>query len=457
VKPKQQLLQSLTAHVEKHAPSAFWVAYSGGLDSTVLLYLAQQVADHFPGVALKAVHVHHGLLAEADSWVTHCQVFCDRLAIPLSVCHVDARPEKGQSPEAAARDARYTALRGLMASGDTVLLAHHQEDQAETVLLQLLRGAGPRGLSGMAEESVLGEGFKLRPLLGCSRAQLLAIAEQYALSWIEDPSNVSTDFDRNFLRQSLIPQLRQRWPGLSKSLSRSAALCGEADQLIELMAMQDLNTVLVSNTENKSVPPFETTGLYIPALLTLPIERRHNVLRRWCRLKDLPLPALVHLQGIDNTVLAAREDAQPLLQWPGAEARRYQQRLFLARPLSTPQTLDQSWDLARPLNLGDGRYLVAQPASGRGLAREFVLSAPLRVSFREGGEQIQPQGDSHTRTLHKLFQRAGVPPWERDRIPLLWQGKQLLAVVGYWLAAACVAGDGEPGVQFVVTESNSET
>ncbi|MGB5260270.1 MAG: tRNA lysidine(34) synthetase TilS, partial [Gammaproteobacteria bacterium] len=223
-------------------PAAWQVAFSGGLDSSVLLHAMATLRERF-AITLGAVHVHHGLQADADAWANHCRRVCAGYDIPLSVLHADARPVQGESPEAAARHARYTALADWLAPDHCLLTAQHQDDQAETLLLQLLRGAGVHGLASMPVCTAFGEGTHFRPLLLLRRAALHDYALAAGLEWIEDPSNAETGIDRNFLRHAVMPLLQSRWPALSGNLSRSAAHAAEAAGLLDVLAADDRQAV----------------------------------------------------------------------------------------------------------------------------------------------------------------------------------------------------------------------
>lgn len=404
-----------------------WVAYSGGCDSHVLLHLLSQLRKSAP-FEFKAVYVDHGLSPNAAQWGEHCRVVCAELAVEIITLNVDATPQDGASPEAAARHARYTAITELLQPGDTLCTAHHQEDQAETLLLQLLRGAGPKGLSGMPLSSVLGQATQLRPLLGISQPQILAYAEQHGLQWIEDESNADTGFNRNYLRHQIMPRLRQRWPAADATIARSAAHCAEAAQLMETLAQLDFQAVKSESS----------TELEIEALLRLENARQKNLLRYWVHQAGLPLPSEVKLQHIFSDVLTAAEDRAPLLQWPGAEVRRYDGRLYAMAPLPEFDTTRLiPWaDLDRPLDLPDGTTLVCQKTWMLPALSWTKLKAAKKVEvrFRRGGESIRPAGTAHHIELKKLLQQHRMPPWLRHRTPLVFADDRLVQVGGLCIA-----------------------
>lgn len=393
------------------------VAYSGGLDSTVLLHVLAGLRSRPP---LRALHVHHGLLPEAEAWTRHCRAQARELGVVLEVLRVDAAPPPGASPEAAARRARYAALRAHMRPGSALFVAHHADDQAETVLLQLLRGAGPRGLSGMPAEVPFGVGCLVRPLLEWPRAALAAYAEAEGLSWVEDPSNRDPRVDRSFLRMEILPRMRARWPSLARTLGRAAVLQAEAAEILERDARVCLSEVAGPRPGTLSAS----------RLLALPRAHGANLVQQWIRSRGLPVPGRARLERILDDVAAARADAQPCVRWPGGEVRRYRDALYALRPLSELTERLWRWDQRAPLPL---------PALGITLSREALLTAgfelpppeiPLEVRLRRGGERCALGGSPRRRPLGKYFQEAGIPPWERDRMPLIYAGDRLLGVVG---------------------------
>lgn len=429
----EQLRRTLLAAPSSHG---YVVAFSGGLDSQVLLHALAGLRAELSG-PLSAIHVHHGLSPNADQWATLCADVCTQLDVPCRIIHVTARARPGESPEAAARAARYAAFEQVLALGQFLLTAHHQDDQAETLLLMLLRGAGPAGLAGMPLSRPLGQGSLLRPMLSLSRAQLSHYAKAHNLQWVDDESNLDTSYDRNFLRHEVLPLLRQRWPAAAATLTRAAVHQAEANTLLTELAAVDMKSLAGSRADTLSVS----------GLLGLRPERRRNALRHWLRQQALPLPDTAHLLRIEHEVLSARADAVPLVQWPGAEARRYRDDLYAMPPLAPVPAMVLGWDLQAPLSLphGLGR-LEAVRVVGQGISAAHCSGKTLTVTVRQGGERCQPAGRAHTHELRKLMQEAGMPPWERLRTPLLLVDGQLAEVVGQWVCAPFQAAPGEPGV-----------
>jgi len=428
-KPRPSLLSRLPD------ASHYCIAYSGGLDSHVLLHaLTAGAGDH--GARITAVHVDHGLQQQSGDWAVHCRDVCTELGVPFEVLHIDARSRPGESPEAAARRARYQALADWLPKDAVLLTAQHLDDQAETLLLQLFRGAGPRGLAAMPVEAPLGAGRLVRPLLERSRSEILEYASRHRLRWVEDPSNSDTRYDRNLLRRQLLPSIRQRWRGVDKVLARAAALQADQAELATALAGIDLAGCSVVRQ------PAQLDG---KALRRLVRSRQRNLLRHWIDANHLPLPAQVIIDRIIDTVLSARPDASPIVHWPGAEVRRYRQRLYIMSPRPAVDPRQRfTWNLHQPLPLAGG-LLSAAPTTGGGV--RVPQNTPLQVGFRQGGEVLQPTGRAGHHALKKLFQEWQVPEWERARVPLLFSDSALIAVAGFCVCEGFQAMAGEQGFE----------
>lgn len=435
----------LTAHPQIQR---LLVGYSGGLDSHVLLHLLAMHRASWPERTLAAVYVDHGLQAASAAWGEHCARICRKLDIPFRVLQIDARPTPGESPEATARRTRYAALAAELGPDAALLTAHHRDDQAETLLLQLLRGAGPHGLAAMPAATRLGQGWLLRPLLDIERTDLLAYAQVQELRWIEDASNADTGFDRNYLRHEILPLLRERWPAVTRNLARSARLCAEIADWLDVEADADLARVATHRAD----------ALHLPALRELSELRQRNVLRRWLRQLGLPTPDSRQLRHVLHDTLTAGRDRRPCIHWSGGEVRRYRDTLYAMPPLPSHdanQTVVWRPDIDGwpPLELpGIGR-LELRETVGTGLRATALAGASLVVCFRRGGEHFRPVGRRHRQELKKLLQETGIPPWERDRLPLLYRDDTLLAVVGLGIAASTATMPGEPGFLPVLDSS----
>lgn len=398
------------------------VALSGGADSTALLAALAQLRRRCRFV-LRALHVNHGLHPQAADWARHARQLGRRLRVPTRVLRV--RVPRDGSLEAAARDARYAALAGALHDDECLLTAHHLEDQLETVLLQLLRGAGVPGLAAMPERAALGGVPLLRPLLPVPRPLLLAWLHARGLSWVEDPSNTDERFDRNYLRQRIVPLLLARWPAAAQTARRSAAHLAEAQSLLD------------RQTETQLGQAADGAALRVPLLRRLPGPQRRQVLRRWLTRRGLPVPDQSRLQEIALTMLDARADATPLVRWPGAEVRRHGALLHAMPPLpSLPAP--KIWQPRRDALLelpGAGRLRLRPDRHGNLCLDRWP--ARLQVRFRAGGEVLRTAAGSQP--LKDLLQRAGVPPWQRARLPLLYANRTLVAVADLWLDPRHVA------------------
>lgn len=428
----------LLAQLTHYPAPRYWVAYSGGLDSHALLHAMAGLRPHLPGTELHAIHINHALQPDAQQWADHCAEVCAALQIPYRAVHVNATPAAGESPEAAARSARYEALAGVMGNGDALLTAHHRDDQAETLLLQLLRGSGPHGLAAMPACATFGAGVHLRPLLEFTRAQLHHYATQQNLNWIEDQSNFVINYDRNYLRREIMPRLAARWPAVSGTFARSARHAADAAHVLDVLAHNDLAHVAAGRRDTLSVA----------RLKTLDPPRQRNLLHAWFKHLRLPLPAAVHIEHILSDVVAVAADREPCVRWPGAEVRRYRDLMYALAPL-TPH--DSSavlpWDMQDTLTLpGSFGTLSAMPATGKGIKKSLCRNLDVTVRFRHGGECCRPAGRGHIHELRKLFQEAGIPPWQRDRIPLIYAGPHLAAVGDLWVCEPFQAAAGESGL-----------
>lgn len=411
----------------------FLIAYSGGLDSHVLLHLMAQIRAENPKIKLQAIHVNHGLSQNAASWVKHCQKICKELKVHLIIKTLSLKKTPKKSLEAEARKLRYFEFSKLLKKDTFLLTAHNQNDQAETLLLQLFRGAGPKGLAAMPTKMEFASSFLLRPLLSFSRAELQKYAIENKLQWIEDESNTNLNFDRNFIRHKLMPVIQTRWPSVQETLARVARHCGEASELLHELAVDDL--VGVDNT------------LFIKTLLELSPARQRNVLREWLQQLNFPIPSEIKLLQIQNEVLNAPADAKPLIKWEGTEIRRYQNYLYALKPLPT---IDLNWEkiwelksgsLLLPDNLGS---LIAEKKQGSGYLK-LPAKAKVTVRFRREGERCQPAGRMGSHPLKKLMQEWQIPPWQRNRIPLIYFNKQLVAVIGYCICEGYATNKKEEG------------
>lgn len=418
-------------------PRRYIVAYSGGLDSSVLLQAMSHLRNELKA-ELVAVHVNHGLLPASDEWAMQCEACCKKEGLTLLRLELNLEIKKGESIEAVAREARYAAIQSQMAADDLLLTAHHQDDQAETLLLQLMRGCGPSGLAAMPPLAPFGQGQHARPLLDFSREQLQAYACEVGLSWVDDTSNRDSRYDRNFLRQKVMPLLAQRWPAMGRTISRSARHCAEAQALIDEMACSDLD----------KLGGIEAESLSLTALTQLPASRRRALLRAWIRGRGFQLPDTARLDRLQKELFDAAPDRMPMIHWPGVEARRYRDRLYLMPPLSQHDpTLVLPWDGESELPLPTGLGCLSVKLGDGGLDLEKWRAGAIQVCFRRGGERCRPVGRGQSHSLKGLFQEHGLPPWLRDRVPLITIDGQLAAVGDLWLCEPFQAKEGAQGIR----------
>jgi len=404
-------------------PPTVWLAYSGGLDSHVLVHSlagVRHVSDTCLTPSVKVVHINHNISPNSDMWEQHCRKVCENLNLPFYALSISLDLKSGESLEEQARNLRYAKLSSLMEDGDFLLTAHHQNDQAETFLLQLLRGAGVKGLSAMPECKKFGNGFQARPFLNCTREMLHEYAKHHELQWIDDESNLKTEFTRNYIRQELSPILKQRWPDFAANIARSASHCAEANELLEKIAAEDCV---------EATGQFPNT-LSISKLNTLSGARQKNALRYFIVNNNVILPSTAKLQQMQLCILQSRSDKSPIVSWGDFELRRFKDDIFLLQtkdaviPRSevTINLQESTHDIP-----GFGQIQIVK-TQGEGLNNKLKR---LSLRFRKGGETLRLPNRKHHSDLKKLLQQWNVPPWQRDRIPLLFLEKQLIAVVGY--------------------------
>ena len=408
-----RLSEILQRALRAHPHGALCVAYSGGPDSTALLHaLAQLPEAHARG--LRALHVDHGLHPDSRQWSEHCRQLAKEWRVPCLVLRVEVDHAKGYGLEAAARDARYRAFAMSLASDEYLLLGHHRDDQAETVLLKLLRGAGPEGLGGMREARALGQGTLWRPLLDVPRQLLRHYIDAFELPCIDDPSNANSRLSRNFLRHEILPRLSQHWPQAVESIVHSAKLSRSATEALE----RDWRTLQADILDTA------TGSLDAARWLALAPALRHPLLDDWLHARGLSAPTTAQREQIERQCLA-RDGQLPCIRWAGAELHIWKGRLWGLPPQRRVDPLWRASWQGEPLALPDGGSLLLE-APAR-------LQQPLTVGLRQGGEHIRPVGDAHTRELRDLFQQSSMPPWRRAACPLLYAGEELVGVGDRWL------------------------
>jgi tRNA(Ile)-lysidine synthase len=404
------------------------VAFSGGMDSSVLLH----AFANMPGVrahGLRALHVDHGLHQDSASWAERCFSFAERLEVPIDIQRVNVERSAGTGPEDVARSARFAAFEASLRDDERLALGHHRDDQAETVLLKLLRGAGPEGLGAMRHLRHFGKGYLWRPLLDVPRSALRDYAQRHSLHWIDDPSNENTHLRRNYLRTEIIPRLQSHWPHVDAALAHSAQWLRAASDFINAHAVQALARLRGS----------DPSTLQWREWLDLPHALRDPVLRMWLRDLKLPEPSHFHQAELERQLRCAADDKNPCVRWDGAEVRRFRALIYAMPPL---QPVASDWE-----TLWDGSTFDL-PGGGR-LSLEPAASVALTVRYRRGGETLVPSGGRHHRDLRVLLQENGIPSWQRARLPLIYSEERLLAVADLLLSEEGRAWCASNGTRFI--------
>jgi tRNA(Ile)-lysidine synthase len=408
---------------------------SGGLDSVVLLHLLCQLRGKEKLPPLLAVHVNHQISSSADTWGEYCRTLCRELGVDLEVRKVEV-VRQGRGPEAAARDARYRVFEDLLEENETLLLAHHLDDQVETFFLRLLRGAGTQGLSGMPARRSLARGELFRPLLGFQRQQLQEYASANKLQWVEDDSNADMELNRNYLRRQVLPLLEKRWPAYRSSVIRGVDAIREAEYQLQ----EQLGDRLGEATGQD----YGEATLQLSMLEALGVEDASRVLRSWLNHLGFSNPGRDQLREFLDQLVDISPEARPELQTANYAVRRYRDKLYASRSVANEALpAGQALKPGKPLVMPGLGELELVPEEGAGIRAK--VAAQLKVGFRDGGERCHPVGRKHSQTLKKLLQEYRVPPWWRDRLPLLVAGDELVAVADLWVCEGFQALAGEAG------------
>ena len=431
-----QVSQFLSKAISSNISPNLLLAFSGGVDSCVLFHALAQ-AKKTLNFNLQAMHVHHGLSPNADAWADFCAKTCAAYQVPLEVVKVKVEKDAGLGLEAAAREARYQAL--FTAGVDYILLAHHQDDQAETLLLQLLRGAGLKGLSAMASQDP--DRRLLRPLLDISRVEIEAYAKAAQLAWIEDESNLDIQFDRNYCRHEVMPVLKARFPASGATLARSAAHIAEAADLLDELAQMDTRACVAEGRMN------------VELLAALSLPRAKNLFRWWLASMDFSAPSKDRLDDMLTQLINASADAALKILLDKASdtyLRRYQGFAYIES--NHPEyafEIAMIWQGEDNLTLPDGTQLVFERKQGEGLAIDRLGGHKLRIASRQGGERFKPELARPTRTLKHLLQEANMPPWLRERLPLIYLDDTLAVVPN--IGVDCMMQAAEREIGLVIT------
>ena len=442
-------VNNLSEHLNKfNKANHLYVGYSGGLDSHVLLHV---IIELIGKKRITAVHVNHQLSSNSDIWQKHCEDRCLEIGVDI-ICKTVSIKNRGTGIEDAARNARYSVFEKLLKKNDLLILAHHADDQIETMLFRLFRGSGIKGMSGMPISRLLGNGELFRPLLPFFRRDLESYASANQINWIEDDSNLDIAFDRNFIRHKLIPTINERWPNSSFKLNRSANIFAESDFLINILAQKDFKIVTeVSERVGWSISIDKLNGFEI--------IRQKNILRYWFNLHNLTLPSYAVLDNALNQMIGSKIDAEPIVSWGDLQLRRFNKKLYLL-PLNFEdpnysvkkkkgrELLEKNsikWDGSSHLILPDSSSLCVKLKMKGGL--RIDVKKNLEIRFRSGGERCKPQGRSGSNTLKKLFQEYSLEPWLRNNIPLIYIDNRLAAVGDLWVCDEFCAESDELGIQ----------
>lgn len=445
----ERALGEIRTRVSLSGPAAkkVAVAYSGGLDSAALLHLLHAYAAQHE-IELFAFHVHHGLSPNADQWLAHCQQQCASLNVVFDVRRVQIANQEKSGVEEAARHSRYAALGEMCRAHDVPLLltAHHQDDQAETVLLQLLRGSGVAGLSGMDSVNhaadLLGDATLLmgRPLLQLTRADLEKVVTQNAIAFVEDESNLDPRYARNALRHQVMPTLAQHFPGFQQRFARTAQHAQSAQRLLVELAAQDLKVCL------------DGECLDITQLKNFSADRIDNMLRYWFGVRRIRMPSTSWLNEMRSQLLEAKHDAQLCVTHADCHIRRHRDRVFIT-PKLDPETLEQpplpfEWKSEAAIHFSEFSGTLYFETAEQGIAADWLRSQPLTLQLRSGGERLKPAWNRPTKSLKYHYQACDIPAWERERLPLVFSDKQLLFAAGIGMDCHQISSEAGPNIQF---------
>ncbi|WP_434356497.1 tRNA lysidine(34) synthetase TilS [Parasalinivibrio latis] len=417
------LFSSFESVLNKYSPSPRQIvlAFSGGVDSRVMLELLCVYRDTHPQHEYLLVHVHHGLSSNADSWVSLCERWADDSAMPIHIERVTLKKE-GESLENAARQARYDAIAKHLKPGAILLTGQHADDQVETFFLALKRGSGPAGLAAMPESRQFSNGTLVRPLLHVRRQDIVSFAEQQGLDWIEDESNQDSRFDRNFLRNEILPGLSARWPGFHKAVKRTITLCSEQESVIDELIVGKMNEIV-----------WPDGSLDLAGLSWNSRQVAQQIVRRWIKQEACIVPSQAQLLELFDSVIPAAEDANPLLGIGEWQIRRFQGRLYLVHQVKDISLWQSYLSLSQVTELPDGLGMLSLFPKAGGNLRLPVNGETVRVMFEPSGLSAKPVGRGGSRKLKKLFQEYGVPSWLRRRTPIVLFGDEVAAVAGLFV------------------------
>lgn len=411
--------------VSEHSPGQnFLLALSGGLDSQVLLHLLQQFVTTHSQYALRVVHINHNVSPEAASWVGFCRQQCAALSVPFINKTITVNlTADARGFEAAARAERYALLAEIAGENEVLVSAHHADDQAETMMLQWLRGAGVKGLAAMPMVQLWQQGYFFRPLLNFTRDELLHFAQDNKVIWVEDHSNDDSRYARNYLRHLIIPEIKKRWPAFVETTARSARHCAQANILLDELAEMDFQLI-----------DTEKTGVFLlDKLKSLSYARQCNVLRYVISSLGFLLPSEKKLQTIINDVVCSKDDAQPCVSWQGVDVRRHQNHLYIMNSTDKEYFSDVfCWDGLDDWHYPRAEITVEKKVVAEILQKKDLSTLELSIGFRKGGERLQSATQTHSLSLKKCFQDWLVPVWLRSLIPLVYCEEKIIYIPGFW-------------------------
>ncbi len=410
----------------------FWVACSGGLDSSVLLHLFS-INKNKIKQDIEVLYVNHGLQEEAGDWGLFCKKLCQQYDIAYTQLEIKENYPKGVSVEAWAREKRYSLIENLMGDHDVLFTAHHLDDQVETFFLQALRGAGPRGLASMPIVKNYSNALHARPLLNYSRENLKEYAEENKLDWHEDKSNMDYRYDRNYLRHRVMPVIEDKWPSYRQTISRLISHQKESKKILDEIACADLEQALHNNI----------MCLNLNYINELSIERQKNLIFFWLNELSLDSPGSINIEQVISNIIYSNTEKAPCVNWKNTEIRRYKNMLYASKKIEKHDVdAEYYWKPERVLNILD-ETLIAKSRCGKGISKTKTNGADFVVRYRHGGEKIQPDYLSHSKTVKQLFQEKAVLPWLRDRIPLVYINGKLAVIPGFCIDESFSADEDE--------------
>jgi tRNA(Ile)-lysidine synthase len=406
--------QAISDAIKEQKPTTTWiVAYSGGVDSHVLLHQLS-LAAAAQQISVKAIHVNHGLHPDADQWTSHCLQECQKINIPLQVHSININRQPQQSLEAVARKERYAILQNAINKNCILVTGHHLDDQAETLLLQLFRGSGVKGLASMPTRQSFGDGLHIRPLLQATRDSIYQYANKHHLNYIHDDSNDDTKFTRNYIRHQVMPILKKQWPSISSSICRSSRHCADADQLLTTYAAETIKKLSSSTID-------------ITAMNNLTTKQQQNILRQWISANQYQPPTTKQLQQIQGMISTPNEK-QPEVQLKNYEIRRHKKQLYILKPLQNHNPSQViSWNMTHDLTLTHGLGTLNKKHILNNIPSSTDKNK-ITVRFRQGGERWKKSNQTITHCVKNLMQEENIEPWLRDRIPLIYEDSTLIYI-----------------------------